>query len=256
MASIIKRSIGRIFNLLGYNLVKRSGDEIIFPIDMEDSVRDIIRSVKPFTMTSIERIYGLIKSVDYITSNEIEGDIVECGVWQGGSMMSVAQRLCQKKSVKRGLWLYDTFEGMPAPTSLDYSKRSGDARSKFNKTTTDGEFSDWCNADIATVRHNLGTTSYPEDKIKYIKGKVEDTIPGNLPEKIALLRLDTDWYESTKHELIHLYPLLVFGGVIIIDDYGHWEGCRTAVDEFMETLEKPPLLNRLDYTGRIGVKLG
>jgi len=75
-----------------------------------------------------------------------------------------------------------------------------------------------------------------------------------MPGKIALLRLDTDWYESTAHELKHLYPLLVPGGVIIIDDYGHWEGARKAVDEYITAEKLPLLLNRIDYTGRIGIK--
>ena len=80
-------------------------------------------------------------------------------------------------------------------------------------------------------------------------------MPGYLPSGIALLRLDTDWYESTKHELEHLYPLLVSGGVIIIDDYGHWKGAKKAVDEYIKDNNLPLLLNRIDYTGRIGIKL-
>jgi hypothetical protein len=83
---------------------------------------------------------------------------------------------------------------------------------------------------------------------------VEDTIPGNMPKKIALLRLDTDWYESTKHELTHLFPLLQSNGVLIIDDYGHWEGARKAVNEYISDKHIRILLNRIDYTGRIAIK--
>ena len=83
---------------------------------------------------------------------------------------------------------------------------------------------------------------------------MEDTLPEQAPSRIALLRLDTDWYESTRHELIHLYPRLSQGGVLIVDDYGHWDGCRLAVDEYFATEADPVLLTRIDYTGRICVK--
>ena len=91
--------------------------------------------------------------------------------------------------------------------------------------------------------------------VRLVKGKVEDTVPKNAPEKIALLRLDTDWYESTRRGLVHLFPRLVPGGVLIIDDYGHWQGARKAVDEYIAGNQVKILLNRVDYTGRIGVKI-
>jgi hypothetical protein len=100
----------------------------------------------------------------------------------------------------------------------------------------------------------MAMTNYPQDKLNYVVGKVEDTIPETLPRKIALLRLDTDWYESTLHELNHLYPLLTEGGVLIIDDYGHWQGAKKAVDEYIEKNKLKILLNRIDYTGRIAIK--
>ena len=253
---IFKNISNKCLNKLGYRLEKISRpDQIVFPIDMEENTKTIIASVKPYSMTSIERLYGLIKAIDYISACQIDGDIVECGVWKGGSMMAAAKRLLEKKTTNRHLWLYDTYEGMPAPTAMDYSKRSGDAKQKFIDHSKEGsEYSDWCCSGIEEVIKNLKTVSYPENKLHFIKGKVEKTIPSEIPDRIALLRLDTDWYESTAHELKYLYPLLVTGGVIIIDDYGHWEGCRKAVDEFMANLKSPPLLNRIDYTCRIGVK--
>jgi hypothetical protein len=105
------------------------------------------------------------------------------------------------------------------------------------------------------VQRAVRSTGYDPGKIHLIKGKVEDTVPGAAPTKIALLRLDTDWYESTRHELEHLFPRLSPGGVIIIDDYGHWQGARRATDEFLAQHNIPLLLNRIDYTARIGVKV-
>jgi hypothetical protein len=97
-------------------------------------------------------------------------------------------------------------------------------------------------------------TGYPPEKVHFVKGMVEDTIPEQSPDGIALLRLDTDWYQSTKLELLHLYPRLANQGVLIIDDYGHWQGARRAVDEFISELRDPILLHRIDYTGRIAIK--
>jgi O-methyltransferase len=125
----------------------------------------------------------------------------------------------------------------------------------MDNSIDDKESSVWCLATINDVEQNMKATSYVPSNIIYVKGKVENTIPTLSPDKvIALLRLDTDWYESTKHELIHLYPELTKGGVLIIDDYGHWDGCRKAVDEYFNNTDSSILLNRVDYTGRIGIK--
>jgi hypothetical protein len=84
---------------------------------------------------------------------------------------------------------------------------------------------------------------------------VEETIPQHAPEQISVLRLDTDWYSSTKHELMHLFPRLSKNGVLIIDDYGHWAGARKAVDEYFADQTIQPLLNRIDQTGRACIKV-
>jgi len=114
----------------------------------------------------------------------------------------------------------------------------------------------WAMAPLDRVRRNVLATGYPAERVHFIQGKVEDTLPANAPDRIALLRLDTDWYESTHHELTHLYPRLSPGGVLIIDDYGHWQGSRLAVDEFFAARAYTPLLGRMDYTGRMMVKPG
>ena len=98
------------------------------------------------------------------------------------------------------------------------------------------------------------STGYDIARTHFVAGDVEQTIPGVVPEQISLLRLDTDWYESTRHELKHLYPRLIRGGVLIIDDYGHWKGARQAVDEYLAETGAKLLLNRIDYTGRAAVK--
>jgi hypothetical protein len=104
------------------------------------------------------------------------------------------------------------------------------------------------------VKELIGSSGYPDAKVHYVVGRVEDTVPDGAPSEIALLRLDTDWYESTKHELVHLYPRLTPGGVLIIDDYGHWAGCRKAVDEYFSERGRHLLFSRIDYAGRIALK--
>ena len=159
------------------------------------------------------------------------------------------------KPISRKLWLYDTFEGMSAPTDTDIDFLGNDAQQLLNQQQPEDPQSVWCLSGLDDVRKNVGSTGYSDQQIEFVAGKVEETLPSRIPEQIALLRLDTDWYESTMHELIHLFPRLVVGGVIIIDDYGHWQGCRRAVDEYFANNNVQLLLNRIDYTARIGVKI-
>ncbi len=223
--------------------------------DIDQATRQTIEQVRPFTMTSPERIAALCNSVEYICHNGIRGDIVECGVWRGGSILAAIQTLLRCDDRQRPVWLYDTFDGMTEPSSIDVDFLGRDAKNLLEQEQRDDPNSIWCCSQLEQVRALLGTTGYPTQLINYVEGPVEQTIPAEMPRHIALLRLDTDWYDSTRHELVHLLPRLVPGGVLIIDDYGHWEGCRRAVDEFFREQQVPMLLNRIDYTGRIGIML-
>jgi O-methyltransferase len=201
-------------------------------------------------MTSPERIYALIQAVRYVSTNGIAGAIVECGVWKGGSMAAAAKTLIQMQDVSRDLYLFDTFEGMSEPTAndVDYSGKRADEVMLENANFKCED------APLERVKEVLYGTGYSKGKIHFVQGKVEETIPAGAPQAIALLRLDTDWYESTRHELVHLFPRLAKNGVIIIDDYGHWKGSQRACDEYFTENQIPILLNRIDYTGRIALK--
>ncbi len=192
-----------------------------FPSDFTEAEKLDIGLVKGQTMTSLERLVTLSRSIEYLQQRHIKGDIVECGVWKGGSMMLVAQKLLMAGDTDRRLFLFDTFEGMSSPgkedvTALD-KQPAQELLKKFERT--DGE-NVWCYSSLDEVQANLAKTNYPAENILFVKGKVEDTLPHPAIAQIALLRLDTDWYESTKHELEMLYDKLVPGGILIIDDYG------------------------------------
>ena len=168
--------------------------------------------------------------------------------------MSMVIALLKLGSVTRDIYLYDTFAGMSAPTDADVTVTGATAKETYNRSKIANDVSEWCLAPLDEVQKNVFGTGYPKERFHFIKGKVEETIPMTIPKKIALLRLDTDWYESTRHELIHLFPLLEVNGVLIIDDYGHWEGAKKAVDEYIKEKKIRILLNRIDYTGRLGIK--
>jgi O-methyltransferase len=215
---------------------------------------ETVQFVQPYTMTSPERIRALCSAVRYIEQTGIEGAVVECGVWRGGSMMAVARTLTNSGGTARELYLFDTFEGMTEPGPLDISMQGETAETLLKQSARTEEDMVWCYAPMRRVVQSLALTKYSESHIHFVPGPVEQTLTVSTPEHIALLRLDTDWYASTKHELDILFPKLCPGGVLIIDDYGHWQGARRAVDEYLHQHQIKMQLHEIDYTGRIGVK--
>lgn len=256
MKKIVSNRVRPFVQRLGFDIVRheKGADAKRFPRDFSERVIEICETVGPYTMTSPERVNATIGAVCYVEENDIGGAFVECGVWKGGSVMAMALTLQGLERQDREFYLYDTYAGMSEPSEADESGDRTDLYQKFNKTIVSEGVSEWCLSMLDEVKQNVFSTGYPETKNHFIKGKVEDTIPANLPGEIAILRLDTDWYESTKHELIHLFPLLKQHGVLIIDDYGHWQGARKAVDEYFAENEIQMFLSRIDYTCRLGIK--
>jgi hypothetical protein len=223
-----------------------------YPPDLSDADKAIVARVAPFTMTSVERVAALCLSVDYVVRSGVPGDIVECGVWRGGSIMAAALRLLELGCTDRRLWLYDTFEGMTPPAEVDRDYRNRPASDLLQSSDRASNY--WAVSGLPSVKDAVFGTGYPHHHFVFVEGRVEDTLPASAPERIAILRLDTDWFASTYHELTHLYPRLVEGGVLIVDDYGHWQGARKAVDRYCAEHGLSLLLHRIDYTGRIAIK--
>jgi O-methyltransferase len=213
-----------------------------YPVDFPAPWIETIERVLPYTQTTVERLGALCAAVEHVVAHRIPGAVVECGVWRGGSMMAAALTLLRRDAASRDLYLFDTFTGMtpPGERDVDFAGR----------TMYPGDHG----VPAGEVRGALRDTGYDMDRVHLVEGRVEDTLPAQAPGEIALLRLDTDWYESTRHELEHLYPRLAPGGILILDDYGHFKGARQAVDEYFAG--QPVFLSRIDYAGRLLVKAG
>ena len=217
---------------------------------------DILNKIAGYTMTvadGLDATYALFQTVRYITQNKIDGDLVECGVWRGGSMMLMAYALQHYGDTTRQLYLYDTFAGMTEPDDIDIDFDGIAAKSVWTQARSRGEMIGY-GGSVEQVKANLRLSGYPEQQMHFIAGDVMQTIPAQVPSRIAVLRLDTDWYKSTLHELQHLYDLIVPHGILIIDDYGWCRGARKATDEFFRGRLFKPMMHRIDQGPRIMVK--
>ena len=245
--------LNKISSKFGYKI---KVERLNFPYDIfgDKEFMEIYNICKDYTMTSLERMYSLYNSMKYIISNKIDGDLAECGVWKGCSAMLMALLLKRYGIMDKKIHLYDTFEGMSEPTSVDKTITGISASTLLNKQRKENKNSVWCYSPIEEVKKTLLSTGYPQENLIFVKGKVEDTLPRHVPGKLSLLRLDTDWYESTRIELQILYPLLSEKGVLIIDDFGHWEGAKKAVTEYFMQNSNHQYLHRIDYTGRLIIK--
>jgi hypothetical protein len=251
-----RKLINSLLRPTGYELT-RTRDNPAYPADFSKEEIEIIDSVRRYTMAkTVDKIFPMMNAVRYVTQHRLEGGIVECGVWRGGMMMAAARMLLALGDTSRHLFLYDTFEGMSEPTERDTDVKGKKALARYRDAKrTDSGGVDWCYASLEEVTRNLESTAYPMAQVHFIRGLVENTLPSETPQTISILRLDTDWYASSKHEMVHLFPRLQRGGVLILDDYGFWQGCRQATDEYFAANRVQLHLARVDEACRIGVKL-
>lgn len=209
-------------------------------------------------MGSRERLIATIKACKHAVLAQIDGDFVECGVWRGGN--SIAAKLTfENYGSDKKVWLFDTFTGMTPPTEADTTRFSDQTAEERFQEAQRASYNDWCFASLADVRANFEAAGADLSGVRFVVGDVTHTMADkqNLPQAISVLRLDTDFYVSTKTELEVLYPRLSVGGSLLIDDFGHWDGARRAVEEYFDALPagSRPLLHFTDYSGRMGVKV-
>jgi hypothetical protein len=231
----IKNILQIFLNKFGYKIAKKNNLEDSIPIEALEHEINLINRAKNYSMTDYKNLYLSTQAIKYIAENNIAGDIVECGVWKGGHII-IFKSLCEKYELSKKIFAFDTFEGMTVSVEKDINYNEEKASDLLNKnviTKNDGD-NIWCYASLDAVKKNIVNLVGSIANINFIKGDVCETlkVTSNLPKKISLLRLDTDFYESTKIELEILYPLLQEGGLLIIDDYGYWKGAKKAVDEY------------------------
>jgi O-methyltransferase len=251
---VLKEGIAKAAGKFGVKLVSMKTHKGVKE-DMDPAFAPLYDACKPYTLIHVERMYSLYKAVQYIVKKGVPGDFVECGVWKGGASMMMAKTLLKLGVRDRKLYLYDTFEGMTKPTPEDTALMSGagDTMGIWERNQS-GDHNEWCYGPLEGVKKAMEATGYPPENIIYVKGPVEETLPKTLPGATAILRLDTDFYSSTKHEMEHLFPLLVKDGVLIVDDYGYWAGARKAVDEYLDAQKVALFLHRDDYSGATGIR--
>jgi len=251
-----KKIANSILRRVGYEIINSSSiSHENYATSGEREFLDMYDKCKDYTFVPLDASFALYNAVKYISRNKIPGDFVECGVWKGGQAMIMAYTLLKEGDTERQIYLYDTYKGMSEPTEVDvYIPNREAARVNWEKRIQ-SDHNAWSYASLENVKANLISTGYPKERISFIEGKVEETIPHKIPpHKISLLRLDTDWYESTYHELTYLYPLLERMGVLIIDDYGVWAGSRKAMDSYMQENNLKLLFHKIGLGARIAVK--
>ena len=249
---IEKKTLKKIKNTnITYTLIPEldSNDEKI--------VNDVFEN--KLTMVSTERMMETIFSVKHVIKENIKGAFVECGPWRGGNAIA-AQLKMDFLGESRKIYLFDTFGGMSEPNpQLDSSVYQKVSSLDFYVANQEDGYNKWCFASEEEVKSNFIKHGKGLSGVNLIKGNVEETlkIDENLPQEISILRLDTDWYESTLLELEVLYPKLVTGGILLIDDYGYWKGAELAVEEYFSRPETPnkPYLARSDIFGRVAIKI-
>lgn len=238
--------INGFLGIIGYRIQNLNTGIPVYPVESTKEEQELINKYLKISMTNEIRMWSLLKSLDYVLSKNIDGDVVECGVWKGGCI-GLMDEILRKNKSKKKVYAYDTFEGMSEPGIFDKDFEGNIITEK----TIEGYEKMHGYPNESEVISNLEKSGCNLNNFIFTKGLVEKTlkIKSNLPSKISILRLDTDFYESTKIELEILYPLISKGGILIIDDYGHFEGARKAVDEFFR--EKKHLVHYVDYTCRL-----
>lgn len=261
MPKTLRKSVKRALKWAGVDVRRAVDDKAVplgFPPEFTDKDKAIFALIreKRLTMVSNERLSATFLACHYVCDRGIEGDFVECGVWRGGNSLAAAN-VFKSRSADRSVYLFDTFEGMTEPTDDDKMVANGSSAMDIFRKRRKDDRTDWCYASIDEVSSHFAAAGLLDANVHLVKGDVQDTLGRDelLPRKISVLRLDTDWYESTRRELEVLYPRLSEGGVLLLDDYGFWEGAKKAVDEYFHENRNRPLLQNVDVSGRLGIKV-
>lgn len=262
---MIKRNLNALMNLLGYEIIRKDGKARLLSYDLGKEAYEAIQRVRPNTMLSDERLITLYQQTVFCEEHNIKGCFVECGVWKGGAVGLMALANLKHGTLRRNIHLFDSFQEICEPDkavdgerAVQEVKQWSNGSCNGNLTPLNGFYDSF--GGPGTLQGNKDflekIIGYDPDFLHYHKGWFQDTLPidySNIGE-IAILRLDADWYASTKICLEYLYEKVVTGGFVIVDDYAAYDGCRKAVDEFMLQNNIVAYLNHIDEVGRYWIK--
>lgn len=262
LKSAFRKVINGALSPLGLELIPKgslSSPDVVLPVELDAYEREVIEYVleERLSMCKSLALVNTVKACRYVVENQISGDFVECGVWRGGNAI-LAAKIFEYLGADRRVWLFDTFSGMTEPTIKDVRLFDGEMATTKYFETHQGTHTNWAYSSIDDVRENMRRANVNMSSVTFVEGDVAQTLreESNLPVSISVLRLDTDWFESTLLEMKVLYPRVPKGGVLIVDDYGHWRGSKLAVDEYFEQNASKPLLNVVYNSGtRSAVKI-
>lgn len=215
---MVKRAAVRFLRKRNLSLVKR------FPYRDELRQQGLDWPMFGYSMIGRKRLDNIQRCVERVIADEVPGDLMETGVWRGGATMLMRAVLKRHNVIDRVVWCADSFEGLPVPNATDKAIAQ-------NVDFSDREYLAVSKEQVAANFERLGLL---DAQVKFLKGWFKDTLPTAPIERLAILRLDGDLYESTLDALTHMYPKLSPGGFVLIDDYNSWAGCKQAVTEYRE----------------------
>jgi hypothetical protein len=258
---MVKSSLKSLFDALGYEVKPKPVSDDAFDNDFDREAHAQIARVRAHSMLPYARLYSLYEQAVYCERAGIPGAFVECGVWKGGAMGLMALANQMHGRAPRDLHLFDSFEGIPEPDeSVDGARAIAEARAaggaaRGNLVPLGGMYES-----PGTLEANRalleGIIGYDPARLHYHAGWFQQTLPRDVAAigPIAILRLDGDWYASTKICLDHLFDRVVTRGFVIVDDYGRYDGCRRAADEFLGARGIETYLHRIDSEARYWIK--
>ena len=229
-------ALNKIINTFEKNKVKVVQD---VPFNFEERSVGIGWPANGYTMTGMKRLENVEFCVNEVLKNNIEGDFIETGVWKGGTCIFVAALFKVYEATDRKVWVADSFQGLPEPDVEKYPDDEGDDLYTIEQLRVS----------LDQVKDNFKRFNVLDDNVQFLKGWFKDTLPTAPIDKLSIIRLDGDMYESTMDGLVNLYHKLSPGGFIIIDDYGAIEACKKAVHDFRDEHGITDEIKQIDWTG-------
>lgn len=228
-------------------LLQRTNTKIIRPYNFDENKRVLGLDWSPMahTMIGLKRLDNLQYCVEQVIKNNIPGDLIETGVWRGGATIFMRAILKVYGVTDRKVWVADSFEGLPKADEEKYPQDRGDKHHTYKELAVS----------LKQVKQNFEKYGLLDEQVSFLKGWFKDTLPTTRIEKLAIVRLDGDMYESTVVALKNLYHKLSVGGFLIVDDYGAVKGCKAAVHDFRKERAIKEEIIQIDWGGIYWQKL-